>query len=235
DVALGCRGALLSDVLQQVASFLRGPGSRETVILYFSHPCSAVCDAKLFGYDTTQQNAIVEQTVQLVSQMLAGLLFSGPASTVLADLPLSSTAGKAIAAFSSEFAVHLSPTTGIWPWNPWAQGTPNTTPGLTVFDQYTGSPDMPTVMSDQLAKLSAWGGVGQPFLFLASWTCTGSGTDSAGLPTLTDLPSLAGRCNGGLGGGLIEGVRAGRKRPNLVNLDYWDAWLGRAVVRLNYV
>lgn len=228
--SIGCFGAVLTDVLAQISDFLRGPGINETVIAYFSHPHSGgpIYMPEVFKSDPPCgfcSQYVVDNVLPLIMASLGDLVLKVPNGTVIADLPLSQTQGKVITAFSSDWSAYWNSEAGVIPWQ--FQGSPGA--GLQVYDLYANSDNITTMMDDQLAKLQTYGGINASSLFLESWTLTGQTSD-----LLFDLASLSGRANGALGGGLLSAVRSGSvKRPNLVNLDFIDPWIGRAIVGLN--
>lgn len=78
----------------------------------------------------------------------------------------------------------------------------------------------------QDTRLANYGGLGKDYLFLYSWTLTGSGD-------LRDLELLSRAANPQLPKRLREMVASGRPRPNIVYIDHVDPWLCSAIIALN--
>lgn len=216
----GCFGGYVQDSMAEIANFLKGPGANETVVAYFSHP-------SIDGLAQEAVDYVINTLPPLLQLLLGDVMLKADNSTYVAEMPLGQLKAKVIVALDGNWQAAQNAEQGIIPWKAFFDNSPG---GLLVYDNYANHDDLQDVMTDQLAKQAQYGGFGKKYLFLNSWTCTGSVFDS-----LLDLVSLSASCNGGLGGGLITPARAGTiSKPNLINLDYFDPWNARSIVDLNF-
>ncbi|WP_139831520.1 MULTISPECIES: hypothetical protein [unclassified Pseudomonas] len=213
DTGYGAYGALLSDILTDVQAFLTGPsGNEEVVILKFSHTYTDTIDSII--------DVVKTQSMRL-------MLPKQGSGTNLAQTPLSMMKGKIVMVFDSEFEGEWDQAQGIWPYFDTTEN-PSSVIGrdLTVYDHYADQTDYPTMAGDQTAKLGKYGGWGDSYLFLLSWTLTGD-------TQVRDIEVLAGMANPWLPQVLADKtIRYGR-RPNIVYLDFIDPWLCGVILGLN--
>jgi hypothetical protein len=208
----GAYGAPVADILEDVKLFLKSTlGSGETVVLKFSH-----------GY----RNAI-SATIQAITTHLSGLLHTGTASTNLATQLLSKTKGQVLVVLGDPYNKNINPAEGLWDYHDSdLKPGPITGQGLTVYDHYADDVAYLDMASDQEGKLKNYGGLGQSFLFLLSWTCTGGAA-------VHDIEVLAGTANPWLPKLLSEQKRKNGKLPNIAYIDFFDEYIGRAVIAAN--
>jgi len=211
----GCYGATLSDVLEQVNTFIQSH-RKETVILKFSHTMS---DSPV-SFDVQK---VAKATVDMVKNQLGTNLYTSQnTGSDLAKTLLNEVSGKVVATFDDEFESYWNTSTGIFPYRDYA--TPGY--GLRVCDKYSETKSLSEMASDQTSKLQQYGGWGNDYLFLLSWTLTGG----AGL---LDVEVLANMANPWLPQKLSD-IKAGTlKHPNIVYIDFINSWMGRAIIDLN--
>lgn len=227
----GCYGPPLSEVLDQVKTFIQGGGSKEAIILKFSHTMG---DSPLQpflpgpvpipnpSYRSPAQ--VAKATVDMVKNKLGTSVYtSRNADADLSQTLLSEVSGKVVTTFGSEFKDYWSAASGVFPY----RDIPDTGYGLRVYDNYSNTDSLPNMVDDQLKKLQSYGGWGKGYLFLLSWTLTGA----AGL---LDIQVLAGMANPWLPQTLSD-IKAGKlNHPNIVFLDYIDPYICRNIIDLNY-
>lgn len=212
---IGGEGGKLEDILHDVNTFIESYGPKETIILKFSHTYSNVDKWKLLSY------------------ILDNCKYAYKTSSIgnFAELPLSTTQGKVLLVFDNgEFSQYIDPIRGVLPYRNWN----NCEYGFKVFDEYTGTSKYNVMVygdaSDnkvgQLEHLQQYGGYGQSFLFLFSWTLTGS----AGLVDIGVLSSL---CRPWLPQYLQRMKNGELKKPNIIYIDFLDPWVGRAIININ--
>lgn len=214
-------GGKLADILDDVAAFLDG-SSREVVFLKFrSHASGDRAD-----------------TVALVESKLAGKLFTAAATPHFATQTLdhlAGTKGHAVAAFTHAYASLVDPSKGIFPYSDYGNEDtgafiPHSThDNLGVYDSYAHQSEFAVMQKDQHDKWVAHGGYGKDYLFLFSWTLTGS-TDN-----VLDLDLLSGAANPQLPKALHDFATHGAKgKPNIVYMDQVDPYLCKAIIDLNH-
>ena len=209
-------GDKLSNILSDVDTFLTGAGSKEVVILKFSH-----------AYANSRQG-----TVNLVKKFNANRLYTG-GTINLGIRPLSEVKGKLVAVFGSDddsFENYWSRTAGIFPYHDVDSAAPIpvqvVADGLTVFDNYAHDGYYESMAANQGTKLANYGGLGKEYLFLLSWTLTGGGW-------VYDIEVLANMANPWLPRHLGEMTSTASIRPNIVYLDFIDPYISRAITDLN--
>lgn len=196
--------------------------SEEVVILKFSH---------------SYKNS-VERTVQVV-KLLGNLLYThatkdGNAHALpainLATMPLSALKGKVVAVFEDEYSDYWSPDEGIFPyydtpkWSKPSNIEPN---ALTVYDHYANDGNYLDMYKDQNYKLTNYGGWGQDFLFLLSWTLSG-------YSDIRDIEVLAGMANPWWPMKMENIQVTNSNKPNIVYIDFVDPYLCNSIIALNY-
>lgn len=223
DTTLGAYGALLGTIMGDVKTFMQSPAaSEEVVILKFSH---------------SYKNS-VERTVQVV-KLLGNLLYThatkdGNAHALpainLATMPLSALKGKVVAVFEDEYSDYWSPDEGIFPyydtpkWSKPSNIEPN---ALTVYDHYANDGNYLDMYKDQNYKLTNYGGWGQDFLFLLSWTLSG-------YSDIRDIEVLAGMANPWWPMKMENIQVTNSNKPNIVYIDFVDPYLCNSIIALNY-
>lgn len=211
DTGYGAYGAPVASILRDVKDFLQGAGAGEVVVLKFSH-----------GY----RNASAA-TISAITTDLAGLLHTGPRSVNLATQQLSSMAGKAIVVLGDPYQANINPSQGLWDYHDTdLHPGPITGQDLTVYDHFADDIAYLDMAADQEGKLKNYGGLGQSYLFLLSWTCTGGSA-------VRDIEVLAGTANPWLPKLLADQKRAAANLPNIAYIDFLDEYLARAVIAAN--
>jgi hypothetical protein len=81
--------------------------------------------------------------------------------------------------------------------------------------------------ADQLTKWKDYGGLGQGFFFLLSWTLTPS--------SLATVAQLAAEANGNLPNFLYDQIVTQKaSKPNIVYIDYVDSIRNKSVILYNF-
>lgn len=203
---LGCSGAYLETVLEDVRSFIASRPS-EVVILKFSHIRNNAASTKL-----------------LVEQMLEGyesmLYKNSTAGVNLTKLSLEVLRGKVLCVF--DYSDHISPGRGRFRYTGQRSGG-----NLSVYDRYSNTGDYRNMSSDQLGKWRSEGGLGQGFFFLLSWTLTPA--------ALEDIKKLAAKANDPLHGVLGRYCKAYGKKPNVVFVDFLDEDVATSIILQNFI
>lgn len=214
-------GGKLADILDDVAAFLDG-GSKEVVFLKFRSYASG---------DRADTVALVKS--KLTSKLYTATTTPHFARQTLAHL--AGSGGRAVAVFTPDYTSLLDPASGIFPYSDYGNedtgvAIPHTDHhNLGVYDSYAHQSEFAVMKKDQHAKWAAHGGVGKDYLFLYSWTLTGS-TDN-----VLDLDLLSATANPQLPKALQGFARHGTKgRPNIVYIDQVDPYLCKAIVDLNF-
>jgi 1-phosphatidylinositol phosphodiesterase len=108
---------------------------------------------------------------------------------------------------------------------------------LTVFDQYSNTTNLHDMSEDQILKWTTYGGLGNQYLFLLSWTLTPDPNPLHGkfLPVWV----VASRANAALPGVLFEkiiGTPESTKlpNPNIVYIDFLGPDLARSIILYNF-
>jgi len=165
----GCFGPQLWEVLAQVVTFMN-TGTKETVILKFSHTA---------GDGPGEEEApsvIAYSVVQKLKDALQGVLYTTQNKGAnIAKTRLSELSGKVVAVFDVNdndqlYQQYYDVTKGIFPY----RGYDQPGYGLRVHDKYSDTSDYSAMSTDQLDKLSELGGYENDYLFLLSWTLTGT-------------------------------------------------------------
>lgn len=215
DTGYGAYGASLSDILRDVKSFLQSPaGKDEVVILKFSH-----------GYKDAAAGTVA------AIQGLGDLLFKSPTAVNLATLPIQSSRmqGHVVAVMGDPYSGYIDPAKGLFAYHdiPVKENPHSiTAKDMTVYDNYANDTAYQDMAGDQLGKLQTYGGLGKDYLFLLSWTCTGSSA-------VRDIEVLAGMANPWLPALISRIRRDGTVLPNVVYIDFVDAYLGGAILAAN--
>ncbi len=152
-------GPPLWSVVGDVARFMAGVGSDETVVLKFSHFDNLTSDV----YD------------QFVDELepLFPYMFNTLGLTRLADIPLSQLGGRVVVVSDSQYNNGVSRAKGVYTY---ADAPPNnsTRPppsaDLVVFDYFSDAQLVSSLLEDQQNKFTNYHGQGD--LFLLSWTLT---------------------------------------------------------------
>ena len=223
-------GGKLDDILDDVKKFLAS-GSKEVVFLKFrsvDDPYDAI------RYPDRDRKG----TVDLVKSKLKGLLYTADATPHFAKQKLSDLAGdsgRVVAVFNSQYDGHHAPKDGIFPYIDY--GNEDTGEeiaaknhnNLGVYDAYSHQSEFSVMQKDQHAKWAAHGGYGKDYLFLLSWTLTGS-TDN-----ILDLDLLSATANPQMPRALhtIAAERLPEGLPNIVYIDQVDPYLCKAIIDHN--
>jgi 1-phosphatidylinositol phosphodiesterase len=218
----GALGPHLNDVLDDVVDFLKNKGMKEVVILKFSH-----------GSDADLCGKVVKRVKDIVGDLLynpQGAAINLATSHILHTTKLSEMAGKVVAVFGGDgdgYDSYWKPIDGIFPYfdMPEDGSTANvSTPmsRLYVYDRYAGDGVYEKMVKDQDAKLQAYGGLNNVYLFLLSWTLSGGGA-------VSDIEVLAGMAKPWLPQ-YLSGIT---KRPNIVFTDFVDPYTCSAIIAAN--
>ncbi|MDQ2079956.1 hypothetical protein RA307_07175 [Xanthobacteraceae bacterium Astr-EGSB] len=234
----GCYGESLDDILAQVKTFLNGAGKGEAVFLKVSHTQS----------DTPEKGDIRKTVTKQFEDKLGSLLLTLPkgTNTDLGKTKLSALAGKAVAVFDIADDYDDKAEKGILNYADCDTkdgklcGLPKGFNwGLLVYDVYAKNADFKTMRDDQLDKLQKRGGYGNQFLFLLSWTLTGTVGN-------LDIQALSARNNPQLPYYLAK-IKKGdytvkdsknpqngkAAKPEIVYIDFGDAWMNRLIIDTN--
>lgn len=213
-------GGKLSDILDEVSTFL-DKSQNEVVFLKFR------------SYAEGDR----QDTVNFVKKKLGTKLYKSSTTPNFATQLLKDLKGKVVAAFTSHYADFLKPKTGTHLYSDYGNEDtgsfiPHTTNNcLGVYDAYSHRSEFDIMKTDQLAKLAQHGGYGKPYLFLLSWTLTGS-TDN-----VLDLKLLSSNANPQLAKALYEITQQSKSKkgnvPNIVYIDYLDPYLCRRIIDMN--
>ena len=207
-------GGKLDEILDQVKGFL-DIHDTETVFLKFRSNVSG-----------DQQ-----PTVDLVRTKLAGHLFTGDRVPIFAESRLGDLKGKVVAVFHKDYDPSLiDPSKGTFPYSDYGvegaggQFIPHTNNQcFGVYDSYTDVNDFSVMAPDQQDKRKQYGGYGNDYLFLLSWTLTGMGS-------IFNLDLLSTTANSQLPQALHE---AGYPPPNIVFIDAIDPWICLPIIAMN--
>jgi hypothetical protein len=208
-------GGRLDDILDQVRDFI------------VAHPTETIF-LKCRSFNSYDQ----QPTVDLLHSKLAGHLFIANSTPNFASTRLDSLSGKVVCVLHPDYASSMiDPATGTFPYADYGvegkgggfiQHSSNANFG--VFDSYTNANDVDEMVPDQQSKRTLYGGYGDDYLFLLSWTLTGYGS-------IFNLDLLSSTANGQLPQGLYDPNHP--QIPNIVYIDNVDGWLCRAILSLN--
>lgn len=216
-------GGKLDDILDDVKNFLAS-GAKEVVFLKFRS--DAAGDR--------------QGTVDLVKSKLGDLLYKAEATPNFATMKLKDLAGnsgRVVAAFTPDYESMLAPADGIFPYIDYGNEDtgkyigPSDHRNLGVYDAYSHQSEFSVMQEDQRAKWATHGGYGKDYLFLLSWTLTGS-TDN-----ILDLDLLSAAANPQMPHALhtiaaaVE--RSSKGLPNIVYIDQVDPYLCKAIIDAN--
>lgn len=204
----GCYGTTLSDVLNQVKTFIQDAQS-EAIVLTFTH---------------TGDNVEINYVVNQVKTVFGNHLYT--TQNIGADLAktlLSELAGKVVAVFGNEYASHYDVTTGIFPYREYPKSAGY---GLRVYDEYSNTTSLSKMWGDQINKLAQYGGYGNDYLFLLSWTLTGD-------IHLLDIQVLSALARPWLPQITTEIQNKQLKLPNIIYYDYVDPYINQLIINLN--
>ncbi|OZG72631.1 hypothetical protein BTA51_13965 [Hahella sp. CCB-MM4] len=227
---LGCDGPGLDTALADVKIFMAR--SSELVILKFSHYLNRDKD----GADFTEEE--MDRLCSEVLTALDGHLYTGPMP--LAATPLNimtARGGRVVAVFDNlSAALHQKYAgKGIYSYRDYPTSE---TADLTVFDHYTGTPDLEVMINDQLGKLENPENHGGD-LFLLSWTLT-QDTEQAiacGAGIGISILTMAASANSELWKNMEQLQRGGNIRkgrlPNLLYHDYAQGFATDIALWLN--
>lgn len=213
----GCYGSTLSDVLNQVKVFIQSSaGKSETIILKFSHTMSDSPES----YPVDQ---VTKYVVDEVKKVFESYLYTSQNSEAnLAQTLLKEVSGKIVTVFDNEYQAYFDIKSGIFPYHDYSAGGY----GLRVYDQYSDTDSYLTMSDTQREKLTEFGGYGNDYLFLLSWTLTGKFK-------LLDIEVLSTLARPWLPQILTEIKNGKLKYPNIVYYDYVDPYINRAIINLN--
>lgn len=255
----GCNGQSLDSLLDQAASFLNEPG-HELAVLKFSHYYDK--DANKLCFSETQMNDLIS----LVKTKLAGLLYINTEATQrLADRPLREVTvngSRAIAVFqfcankASDDGAGMQcqcadtdgplcvpgsnsadPASGIYSYADYCHDCPPSA-DLTVYDQYSKTNDLDTMMNNQWSKQGDVNNHGGD-LFLLSWTLTQSNTQATacGITWLDSIVALADTADAQLYAQCVtrygDGLITQGNIPNILYADLCNGFATDVAIYLN--
>jgi len=247
----GCFGEDLSDILKGVKSFLQAHTS-ETVILKFSHFLSFLTQGTAYFYDsvmlsTSTKQSQINQLITYIGQYLpSSLMFTNSSAQRLADVPLSSCAGKAIIVLDIADLSEVTFSAPIYSYLDYNPSSPNkNSADLVVFDKYSNTNDINVMISKtvptdpdhpgqeyQLMNASCHGGD----LFLLSWTLTLKGLQVVN-PAGYDILQLSQLANGILANEMTSmktnNLLTAVDFPNVIYVDAADGFATDVCVWIN--
>lgn len=212
----GCNGQPLTDVLDEVVRFLQQYPS-ELALLKFSHIRD---DSK----NTKQRiDALLNQ------DPYSTYLYHNNESTVnLGTVNLGLLRGKMVVLY--DYSEGIDTDTGRFRYKDDDPSNPPSGYNLAVYDQYSNTDKYDEMAADQLDKWRQYGGLGQTYLFLLSWTLT-----STQGPLSGSIESLAKEANGRLSGVLEQQINGkGWVKPNIVYIDYMNNATARTIIGYNF-
>ncbi|MCF6775924.1 hypothetical protein L3V83_04965 [Thiotrichales bacterium 19X7-9] len=217
---IGCDGDFLDNILDQTTEYLRQHPS-EFVILKFSHTRS---DG---DYDPKKET---QEVINLLKEKYKQYLYVTVNKDVnLSNLQLGQVRGKIIAVFDSEYNHDnlINPNEGTFSYSDYHPETKTINSNISVYDEYSDKSDYDQMRSDQINKLKQYGGLNQNYLFLLSWTLTGSITQ-------LDIKKLADTANGHLKTELNNLIIDQHyPKPNIVYIDFINQDLGKTIIQYN--
>lgn len=220
---MGAFGPPLADVLTQVKTFITSPAAAsEAVFLKFSHTSSG-----LNSLEST--SGMTSDAITQIKDILGDVLYKTTnAATNLAELPLSTLAGKVCVVVDYEYGPHVDPAEGIFRYTDITADNVagGAVPGLDVYDNYSDTGSVDYMRTDQENKLVEYGGYGKSYLFLMSWTLTGK----PGF--VMDVQVLAGMANCWLPM-FTTNSRSAAIKPNVIYYDYVNPYLCRCIIETN--
>jgi len=224
----GCDGDLLQNILNNVKEFLQA-GAKELIILKFSHYLDRTTST--FGFTQSQMNALINQ----VKNTLGSYLFVNNTGNRLAQIPMSSliaNAGTVFAVFDK--LPSGSAQSGIYSYADFNPQNPQFNADLVVYDVYSNTNTLDTMVNDQHTKLDNADNHGGD-MFLLSWTLTLSATQASSGSTCID--ELATQANNALvpnitawlgNGGITQTLI-----PNVIYVDDADGWAAATCMQVN--
>lgn len=97
-----------------------------------------------------------------------------------------------------------------------------------MFDQYADQSNYQKMKEDQISKLKTYGGLGKNYLFLLSWTLTGSITN-------LNIEDLAQKANSQLSNELHDLIiNKSYPKPNIVYIDFVNENLTDDIIQYNF-
>ena len=212
--AFGAYGGQLRTILTDVRTFMDA-GSQEAVFLKFR------------SYASGDR----EPTIRLVQGILRDHLYSGDL-VQFAVQPLRQFCNRVLCVFHPDYDVSLlNSREGRVPYADYGNedtgqfiAHPSTKLHFGVYDAYSHQSEFAVMEQDQQSKRDQFGGYGKDYLFLFSWTLTGS-TDN-----ILDIDLLSAAANAQLPRALSTKPD---KRPNIVYIDQVDPWLCRRIIATN--
>ena len=215
----GCSGEPLQDILDQTIAFLDAHKT-ETVILKFSHTRND---------HSHHKQEIARRVVNfiMINPKYKNHLYTSTLGDI-SGVNLGSLRGKIVAVFEqSDFMDYINNSQGILGYNDFPY---NNNFVFNVFDQFANTTDFSEMRADQLKKLGLNGGLGKHYLFLLSWTLTGSP-----LSFKLNLRELADKANPELASSLQQAFSASHlPKPNIVYLDFINSSLAKEIISYNF-
>ncbi|WNJ20214.1 hypothetical protein [Pontibacter sp. G13] len=213
----GCNGQDLESIMNQAREFLM-QHPKETAIFKF---------AQIRKYSGHDPENTMKEIVKLLGHYSSYLYANANSSVNLAQMDLGSVRGKLILVFNEDkdYPTRVDPAQGRFRYRDGSTPMPN----LTVFDKYSDTTDYETMKRTQLEHWSNYGGLGQGFLFLLSWTLT---------PTLTSsgVATLAEKANSRLPDVLYDQIiNHNASKPNVVYIDFLNSQITQGIIWYNFV
>jgi hypothetical protein len=262
----GCFGEAMIDVLTSTQHFL-AQNQTEVVVLKFSHFYVYGHESGFFKEEDPSDEPSTDLKQRLITNLMAYIgynlgtsyVFHNTSGTRLADLPLSSCAGKAIIVFDISELHGVSLTSGIYTYldllektgdddHPVINTHTKQDAHLVVFDRYSNTNDISLMISKTApADLTNPTNPGQEWqlmqtdyhngdLFLLSWTLTLSDSDSLN-PFTYDILELSQEATGRLAHEMVSMYSnhklTGPLFPNVLYVDAADGFATDVAVWLN--
>lgn len=210
----GCNGQDLIAALDQARAFLVAHPT-ETAILKFSH---------IRDYDG-HDPAATKQKINALLNNYDAVIYKNSSGTVnLAEVTLGNVRGKMILVF--DYGEYINPSAGRFSYKDGS--SVQTDFNITVYDEYSNTSNYDTMRADQVQKWRDHNGWGKGYLFLLSWTLTGS----LGSPSVEEMAALA---NSRLPDVLSDQiVNARLAKPNIVYIDFVKNPVAQSIILYNF-
>lgn len=208
----GCNGQSLKAVLNECTTFLK-TNPTETAILKFSH-------IRDYEHNPDATKKLIDELLNAYSEFIC---VNADSDVNLAKAALGDVRGKMILVF--DYSEHIDSATGRFRYQDGSSVRVGA--NLTVYDVYSDTADYDAMKEDQLQKWSDYGGLGQDFLFLLSWTLTPK--------ALPGIRRLAETANNNLPEVLYEQIVVnGSSKPNIVYIDFVNSETTQSIIQYNF-
>lgn len=207
----GANGQSIASLIDDLNTFTEA--NQELIVLYLSHDLDTDVGNDAYApFTQTQWDALL-LTLQDINHLF---VYAGSPTTDLTTLPLNTYIGAGKAAV---VVVVDASGSGITLGNQAGQGfyLPNNFP---VYNEYSDTNNLQTMVSDQLAKMAAQKTTSDASYFLLSWTLTQSTEQAAtcGIGLSQGIVDLANSANAQLSSQLLPACNA-NCFPNIIYID----------------